>query len=253
MPTSVAVLVAVFALLVVASSAVVVRASTSIVLPLLEGYWPATLGALERALVRFRAKGIKRLELHLQELYANPDTSTLAERARVERSLRRIPSDPSHRMPTAIGDLLRAAETKPREKYGLDGVVCWSRLWLLMPEESRSELVQSRARVDGWVEVLVWSALLLVWTPLFVWSACVAVAGVALSMGYLYSSIASFAELVEAAYDVHRLRLYTALRWPLPQNPADELVAGAAMTRYLWRGSDEETPTFSVGEERSTP
>ena len=54
----------------------------------------------------------------------------------------------------------------------------------------------------------------------------------------------SYGAVVEAAVDVHRTALYSALRWPLPATPADERADGAALTEYLWRGSDATAPNF---------
>jgi hypothetical protein len=54
-----------------------------------------------------------------------------------------------------------------------------------------------------------------------------------------------FADLVEAAFDLHRLELYRQLRWPLPANPADEREAGTQLTEYLVRGLSKPSPTFT--------
>jgi hypothetical protein len=61
-----------------------------------------------------------------------------------------------------------------------------------------------------------------------------------------------YGDLVGAAFDLHRWKLYQALKWPAPASPADEHAAGAALTEYIWRGSDDETPKFG-GEPEATP
>ena len=37
---------------------------------------------------------------------------------------------------------------------------------------------------------------------------------------------------------------YKALRWPLPKNPAEEHKIGQELTKYLWRGSNQNSPNF---------
>jgi hypothetical protein len=44
---------------------------------------------------------------------------------------------------------------------------------------------------------------------------------------------------------LYRIDLYRQLRWPPPINPAEERVLGERLTTYLWRGSDDPSPTFT--------
>jgi hypothetical protein len=55
-----------------------------------------------------------------------------------------------------------------------------------------------------------------------------------------------FAELVEAAFDLYRMPLYSHLRWPLPANLVAERLAGRRLTTYLKRGLDDDTPAFTT-------
>jgi hypothetical protein len=54
-----------------------------------------------------------------------------------------------------------------------------------------------------------------------------------------------YADLLESVYDVHRMVLYQALRWPLPDNPETEWQSGQQVSNYLWRGSRQNQPTFT--------
>jgi hypothetical protein len=78
-------------------------------------------------------------------------------------------------MPTRLGDILRAAEARPTNKYGLDTIVCWYALWLLLPAETETELVQARAALDKAAGTWLWGALFLVWTPWTWWAVPIAV------------------------------------------------------------------------------
>ena len=168
----------------------------------------------------------------------------------LERQLRRIPTEanenaPTRRMPTTLGNILRAAESWPADKYGLDPVKCWPRLWLVLPDTARNELETARARLDSSATLVVWAGLFAVWT-VWAWWALPAALVIALA-GYrlVLGSAAVYSDLLESAFDVHRRLLYEALAWPLPRTPAEERALGEALTQYLWRGSDEPSPTFT--------
>jgi hypothetical protein len=94
--------------------------------------------------------------------------------------------------------------------------------------------------------------LSLVWT-VWVWWAPL-VSGVVMIAAYLamVGNGSGYGDLVEVAFGLHRWKLYEALKWPAPASPADGHAAGAALTEYSWRGSDDETPKFG-GEPEATP
>ena len=241
----------------IALSGAVVNRLTPTALRFLEGYWPAPLGRAERC---FRARQQHRrtryddrFQQHAPSI-ANGSASAQVRReyAAADRGLRLFPSepaptDPERLMPTRLGNILRAAETRPLDKYGLDPVKCWPRLWLVLPDETKKTLNEARAVLDATATVWIWGVLSLVWSP---WAWWIAPAGICVSTGaylWLLGQAVTFGELVESAFDIHRRQLYEALRWPLPANPATERAAGLAVTAYLWWGSDEPSPTFQPG------
>jgi hypothetical protein len=121
-------------------------------------------------------------------LRPQPDATAdqLAAFARLDQRRRR-PNVASHYLPTRIGNILRAAETWPADKYGLDAVVVWPRLWLLLPDISRQELLAARAALDSAVAAVIWGLLFCVftiWTP-FAIPAGLAVAAAAVAFGCL--------------------------------------------------------------------
>jgi hypothetical protein len=169
-----------------------------------------------------------------------------AKLAVLEHHRRHRPVRNAELLSTRIGNILRAAETRPHHRYGLDAVVIWPRLWLVMSELARQEILESRRSLDVCVAGFIWSAAFVVFTPLAPW----ALASVLISAAALYWWIPSraevFADLVESAYDLYRVELYRQLRWPLPANPADEVELGQRLTRYLVRGSDKPYPEFTA-------
>jgi hypothetical protein len=239
------------ALLGVAASGVIVQRLAVVGLRLIEGYWPPLAGRLSRWRTGRIAAKAENLEGKFQDL-AGPvlesKSATAAQRAEfteIDQQLRRIPADGDY-LPTKTGNILRAGERRPAEKYGLDAVVVWPRLWLLLPADTRSELSQARSALDSAVASLIWGLLFIGFTVLAWWALPVAVV-VVLAM-YLYwipDRAGVFADLLESAFDIHRSLLYRSQRWPLPENPRDEHASGEQITSYLMRGLDGATPTFT--------
>jgi hypothetical protein len=243
--------VIVIALIVVTVSGVVVERAATPVLRLLEGYWPQWIGPLRRRLTGWLASRADAEAPAWQEAYkgargANPTAEDLAAYNRLERHRRRRPTAAGYFLPTPIGNILRAAERRPIDKYGLDTTVVWPHLWLLLPETTRSELRAARASLDAAVVAATWGILLCVFAP-FTWLAVpIGLAVVIIAVTVVTPARAQvFGELIEAAYDLHRTALYQQLRWPLPANPEEEHAAGQELTAYLRRGSNKAIPTFT--------
>lgn len=252
MPAQVAALVA--GLLGLVASSAVVRWLQLPVLRLLEGYWPRRLAALRRWRVgRVRARLDKR-KARYQRLRARVrehGLESLPAGARQDyASLDReivlgYPPGDTQLMPTALGNRLRAAEEAPRQRYGLDTVVVWPHLWLLLPKEVQEALGEARAQLDGAVRLVMWGTLSLVW---LVWAWWVVIPALVLILvAYLRAvDVAEvYGALLRAAFDLHRLKLYEALRWPLPETSGTaERAAGERLTMFLYRGLTESPVAY---------
>jgi len=144
-------------------------------------------------------------------------------------------------MPTRLGDILRAAEYRPNFKYGLDAVICWYALWLLLPDSVKTELVQARTVLDNAARGWLWGALFLVWTPWSWWAIPVGVLIPALTYyAGILGAAALFGELMVTAYDLYRFKLYDSLHLPRPTSLALEPKQdGPRVTNLLWGGLNE--------------
>jgi hypothetical protein len=239
------------ALIGIAASGVVVQRFAAPALRLIEGYWPAPLDRIRRwRISTIRAKA-KPLEDQFQDL-AGPvlDTRTATddqnrEFVKLDEQLRRLPTDGDY-LPTRVGNILRAGERRPKEKYGLDAVVLWPRLWLLLPADTRTELARARSSLDTAVGAVIWALLFLGFTFLAWWAVLIAIGIILVMILYWIPDRAEvFADLLEAAFDVHRVTIYEHLRWPLPANPHEERICGEQLTSYLLRGKDSTVPAFT--------
>lgn len=218
------------------------------VLRALEGYWPALLDPLAG---RMRARHSRRADarsVRLRELAARSladlTPEQLAERARLERRHRRVPARRVQRMPTRLGNVLRASESRVGARYGLDAVVCWPRLWLLLPDTARRETAAAQTSVLLTVQVCVGGLLFTVWTVWAWWALPVGVLVAAAAYARMLPAASALGDVVESCFDLHRRLLYEAVHWPLPANPRDERAAGRRLTVYLYAGSRRPEPAF---------
>lgn len=255
-PAQIATLLAVLAA--VACSAALVDRITLPALRLLEGYWPTWMSGLRRRLVdRGDAKAAVEdkawQQLAPDVLERTATSEQLTAFAGLDQRRRRRPANPAQRLPTRIGNILRAGECWPADKYGLDAVAVWPRLWLVLPEVTRRELTAARTALDQSVATALWGLLFCSFSA---WS----LLALPIGFGVAVSAVAIwvppraevFADLVESAFDLHRVALYRQLRWPLPGTPAQEPAFGRELTAYLWRGSDYPHPRFVAPSEEET-
>jgi hypothetical protein len=218
----------------------IVQHLTLPVLRLLEGYWPEWMRPMRRALVRNRGRRLQRYEQRWEALAAEVDAGKVEAQGAftaLDARMRRVPPLAARRMPTGLGDTLRAAESWPTDKYGLDAPKCWPRLWLLLPEAPREALTAARTKLDDGAAAWLWGLLFVVWTPWAWWAPIVMI--VVPTGAYLWTlSVAGlYGDLVESAFDVHRAALYKAVGFQPPRDPVREPDAGRALTAYVWHGT----------------
>jgi hypothetical protein len=233
--------VSIIALLVVTASAFAIQRFDLMALRIAEGYWPRWLRPLRRLFLHRMKQQINSVEARLDQLIAKQETQSLTldeleDVAQLETQLRFVPTQPERQMPTQLGNIIRAAERRPQEKYGLDTIICWPHLWLLLPDSTRNELQSASANLANITRIWLWSILFLVWTPLAWWVLPVSGLIAFFAYGWMLEAARSFSKLVEAAFDLHRILLYQSLHWPLPTNSDEEQDMGSRLSEYLWRG-----------------
>lgn len=240
------------AVLAVLASGVLVQRLTLPTLRLLAGYWPAGLAGMRRSRIASERARLERAQtewMRLAERLEREPTNTELEQEYIllDARLRRLPAVAHRLLPTRLGNVLRSAESRTYDKYGLDPVRCFPHLWLLLPDAARQELAAARGRLDGAVAACVWGVFFLPWGAVNLLAVPVG-AGVAVAAWWwwLPERAEAFGELLEATFDLYRVDLYEALRWPLPANPAVERQSGELLTRYVWRGLDSQVPVFTA-------
>lgn len=253
MPEQVGLLVA--ALFVLSLSSALMSILRLPLLRLLEGYWPWPLNMVGRGLIRLRQKSARKRRLRHSELLQKHQNGTLTpheseELARLETWRQFTPRDLEDFLPTALGNILRAAETRPRQRYGLDPILLWPRLWLLLPEETQNTLSATHERLAYLVEAWAWGFAFLVWTPWWWGAVIIALAWMLITYWLALAPAQTFAMLVQSVFDLHRWKLYKSLHWPLPERSGEaETTAGEALTRYIQRGMVEKPVLYQHPEE----
>ncbi|MEV5320222.1 hypothetical protein AB0K92_21645 [Streptomyces sp. NPDC052687] len=118
--------------------------------------------------------------------------------------------------PTWIGDRLRAVGVRVHGQYGLDFPFAWPRLWVLLPDNCRNDLITARDALTGASTQSGWGLLYLSlgtqWWP-------AALAGAALILVGRRrgrEAAANLADLTESAVDLYAADLALSLGVELP-------------------------------------
>lgn len=218
---------------------------------LLEGQWPALLGPLTRWSLHRQVSARLRLAA-FEEL--PDDTDAPVSEARVQQAGQagarwriRFPAEELCR-PTALGNVLAAMETRAGDAYGFDAVVAWPRLYPMLGEPVRTIVDDRRNTLDATARLSVAmlmtglaASLLLAFSG---WWALLAVVPFAVArMAYRAAvhSAMTYGEAVEAAFDLHRFDLVTALHLQLPADDKAERVANAKLCDFWRQGVENPT------------
>ena len=164
-----------------------------------------------------------------------------------------FPPAPTPLMPTRLGNALRAAESYPgdEQRWGLDAVFWWPRLYLILPDGARTQVDDARAGLDQLVVLTMLSAafgtvalaLSCVGLSLAVGLPCAA-GGFLLSRACYLAAVttaASFGDLVRSCYDLFRGDLLARLGWPMPPILNRERQLWNALGQQLYRRGTSTT------------
>ena len=226
--------------LTISISAFIIQRFDLAVIRFLEGYWSPYFKRLTHILIqqqRNRRNQIKQQLASLNDRGLDTlDSTKNSQHFQLSAQFMSFPKD-NDLLPTRLGNILRAAERRPLKRYGLDAIVCWSRLWLLLPEAPRTDLTAARADLNAAARVWLWSILFMIWCPIFGawWALLGAIVALWTYYTWLLDAASIYAELINAAFDTHRHLLYKSLRFPLPVNSSTEIQAGQQLNQYIWQ------------------
>lgn len=143
-------------------------------------------------------------------------------------------------LPTALGNALRTGETSAGERYGLNTLASWPRLYPLLSEKLATLQASARDSLDAaanfYVSFFVVAVIAVValadelkayWIPALAFGLC--------CLSYLGSVAAAvtFTTYLRVAYDLHRFDLLKALHHKLPDTPAEEYELFASLSEFF--------------------
>jgi hypothetical protein len=155
-------------------------------------------------------------------------------------------------LPTRFGNAVRAFETHSNKRYGLDGVTAWTRIGSLLTESEQEAITEAQTDVAFFVNLTALLPLggLYVVVDRLVHPPSSRVAEVALIIGVIITvtglncglyraavgAAARWGMPVRAAFDMHRLELYSQLGLKRPGTDAQERNIARAATRCMLYG-----------------
>jgi hypothetical protein len=152
------------------------------------------------------------------------------DRLRIEEA-ERYPKKWHRLLPTAFGNAVRAFEDYPEQMYGVDAIVSWVRINVLVPDEFLQMLNAAKAQTDFWLNLwllsflLLFEYLLIAITALEIkmpWFPFVVAALIYLSAVKAASAAIQWGDFVKAAYDLYLPDLRDKLRLPPTADPDEE-------------------------------
>lgn len=154
-------------------------------------------------------------------------------------------------LPTRLGNILRASETYPAARYGMDAVSWWPRLYNLIPKETKQgiegALNELYILLNFSVFSMIFSVLCLI-AILYNSVIPLAMKNPEFTLRYVYAGVVAlicslffyrmslfkagaFGNQIRSAYDLYRLQLLEQMKIKPPENSVDEY--------FIWKNLGE--------------
>ncbi|MEU5828655.1 hypothetical protein [Micromonospora tulbaghiae] len=248
-----------FALLVITLTTVIQPFQIRLV-RIMEGYWRSRLGAFPyRAATAFHTRRRHRLRRVVNERIDSVDDARLAdmpiaEQIREQRRVRSLemrleraeaklmayPPGAEPVLPTMLGNTLRRNERVAGERYALNTLRTWPRLYPLLNEKIAGEFDSDSDGVDASanlaVTFLIMSVLGFVAFVNDRWMLLVPFTLLLLAVAAYRAAIAAAANqgvAMSVAYDLHRFDLLQSLHLGLPATPKNEAARNRELSHFF--------------------
>ncbi|MEV0567780.1 hypothetical protein [Dactylosporangium sp. NPDC050588] len=209
----------------------------------LEGDWPRALGGGAARWWQLRRKHALERAAELPQ----PPAPVSEERLRAAgvagtRLRQRFPL-PEHLVrATALGNVLAAMQDTAGRGYGLDAVVAWPRLYVVLGDavktvvDDRRDTMDAAARLAAVTGVATVATAGLLWGAAGRWWPLLLIPAAVCALSYLGAvrAAVAYGEAVHLAFDMHRFALYRAANVALPATREDEMDVARQLCD-LWR------------------
>jgi hypothetical protein len=219
-----------------------------------EGYWGDS--RLAQWLGEKRKQHWRKKRQHLVDSSHSINLSDMDSILTADRKLQTQFPSKDRVLPTRLGNVLRASEDRVGQRYGLQTIAVWPRLYPFIGATLMAALDDVRDRLDmtlRWCSYLLLGAI--VSAGLLVQHAywlALPVAMILLAVGaYLCacSTAKSYGLLLATAFDLHRFDMLKAMRIPLPKNEAEEKSTGEALSAFLTGQEPGHGLSYSSGSD----
>ncbi len=162
---------------------------------------------------------------------------------------------PDEALPTRLGNVMRAAERYPLDRYNAELILIWPRLQRVVPPDAAKAVEDSRATLEFLLVLSLWCTAFGVLAPVVAYGgggspmialACFVVGGGGAYASYLSAigAAAEYGELLRALFDIHRLELLSRLQVSAPRTYAEERDRWGALGAFIGRN---HPPTWTYG------
>jgi hypothetical protein len=209
-------------------------------LRLLEGYWSPFVEPLARLLLTLQRRRRRRLERIIRTKPEMADQVRYRQRAASQLQL--YPNE-NRLLATRLGNVMRAAEDQAGQRYGLDTVTIWPRLYPYVSDRLARALSETRTQLDAYVSLCF--VLLVATLVLFpalatdgLWLALPAATTMGSWVSYRAATrtAAKYGHLIAVAFDLHRFEMLHGLHYPIPNTLEEELEFNQQLSKFLRSG-----------------
>jgi hypothetical protein len=152
-------------------------------------------------------------------------------------------------MPTRLGNILRSAEDHAAERYQINSVVVWPRLYVLLPDQFTAAVADAKTPLDLMAALgalatffaVAGTAVAAVLLPWYAALACFAGGALVAWLSYegAVQTARPYGQLIRAAFDVHRGLLLDAIGWSRPPSYAAERRQWEQISHLWFQGAPE--------------
>jgi len=199
-----------------------------------EGYWPSWLSWLYQ----------RRQGKHQKRQAAMRDDTQAFARRHADYPLRQTSV-----MPTRLGNILRAAEDHSLDRYEINAIVVWPRLYVLLPDRFVAAIAAAKTPLDlmsvigtlACVFALFGTTVSAILLPWYAPLACFCGSIVVLWLAYAGAIQAArpYAQLIRAAFDVYRGLLLDAVGLSRPRSYGEERRQWKQICHLWYQGAPE--------------
>jgi len=216
-----------------------------VIIRLFEGYWPKIFYPFEIIGKWIHRSKFDNIQNDEDKELENEQDNEKKNKIMSKYQLKRLSNYPERDriLPTGLGNILRAAEDFVKTKYGLDSIITWTRLYILLPDSVKTLLNDQRMKLDLSTRLsFIFLISTIISSIFFVKISLLSLIPIAIFILLVISYKGSkqvaigYGQLIHTAYDLYRFDLLKQLKIALPKNTEEEKKKGQEISSFLVSG-----------------